>query len=52
MVETEVGSVTPGGVRPPRVRESARDALGLMAFSAVASVALTLGLLLLVGSPR
>ena len=52
MVETEVGSVAPDGARPPRVRESARDALGLVAFSAAASVLLTVALLLVAGSPR
>jgi hypothetical protein len=42
-----VGSRPTGAGRPPRVREQARDAVTVMAFSATTSAALAAGLVLL-----
>jgi hypothetical protein len=42
-----VGSRPAGAGRPPRVREQARDAVTVMAFSATTSAALAAGLVLL-----
>ncbi|WP_181310641.1 hypothetical protein [Nocardioides campestrisoli] len=47
MDRTHAGVTTAGTAQPLRVREQAREALAVMAFSALASGALVLGLLVL-----